>query len=462
VRVVLNHLPEQHRFYNAPEREAAFVGGLGYGKTRTACDWLLTGAARYPKARHFIFSNTYSQLVAGTLRSFYEVCEHWGLEYIDRVHSSKEIRLPKFGATIEVRSVDRPINWKSLEFSRCWIDEAQAYPVNAYRMIVGRLRGSDTQRRLYPDMPAYLRITANPPHTMSHWLARMCTVPDDVTGVPPIALYTASTYDNPFLPQDYIESLERSYDEDLREIEMGGKFGTLGTGKIWRMFDRRDHVLKPERALEIGLPALDYDYNAPLCISCDFNIDPLSWVLFQWRDVRLDGYQETVMYVIDEIRIRHSMIEHGVKEFMNRDDAVRVAMRNGILLYGDPAGDQGNRQTGVSDWASLMMELERHGFQGEKRVPKAPPKIRDRYNSGNRMLRNSKGEIGVVIHARCKYLPLDLETMEYKPGTTVVNEKKKLEDGATVTHLADAWSYPIDYQFPVVRSIAPPNSASMR
>jgi hypothetical protein len=461
VRVRLRHLPEQARFYAAPEREAAFVGGLGYGKTRTTCDWLLTGAAEYPKARHFIFSNTYSQLIAGTLRSFFEVCDYWGLTYVDRVHTYKEIRLPQLGATIEVRSVDKPINWKSLEFSRAWIDEAQAYKPSAYQMIVGRLRGSDTQRRLYPDMQSFLRITANPPHTKSHWLARACTVPNEKTGVPPIALYTASTYDNPFLPQDYIDSLERSYDEDLREIELGGKFGTLGTGKIWRMFDRGKHVLTPAQAEARRLPPLEYDDTQSLCISCDFNIDPLSWVLFQWREVQSDGYQRKVMYVLDELRIRHSMIEHGVKEFLNREDAARIAMRNGIILYGDPAGRQGNRQTGVSDWAALKSGLEQHGFRGESRVPKAPPAIRDRYNAGNRMLVNAKGEIGVIMHSRCHYLALDLEAMEYKPGTTVVDERQKLEDGATVTHHGDAWSYPIAEEFPVVRKPQPPTTHVM-
>lgn len=451
MRVRLSHLPEQARFYEATEREAAFVGGLGYGKTHVASDWLLTGAAEYPRARHFIFSNTYSQLIAGTLQTFFERCEKWGVEYVNHVHAKKEIYLPAFGATIEVRSVDRPINWKSLEFSRAWIDEAQAYSVYAYRMILGRLRGSETSRRLYPAMPLQLRITANPPHAMSHWLARMCTVPNEKTGVPPITLYTASTYDNPFLPQDYIDSLERSYDEDLAEIELGGKFGTLGTGKVFRVFDRGKHVLTPEQALARGLPPLEYDPALPLCWGQDFNIDPLSTVLFQWRDVVLDGYQRTVMYVLDEMRIRHSMIEHAVKEFQNRDDAVRVALRSGLHLYGDPAGNQGNRQTGVSDWAALKAGLEAAGFSGDSYVPKAPPAVRDRYNAANTKLLNARGEIGVVLHPRCYFTALDIETMEFKPGTTVVDEKKKLEDGATVTHLGDAWSYPIAEMFPVRR-----------
>ncbi len=460
--VTLRHLPTQAAFYDCEDDEAALVGGLGFGKTRVASDWTLTGAAEFPHARHFIFSNTYSQLIAGTLETFFEACEDWGLRYRDRVHSTKEIRLPDLGATIEVRSVDKPINWKSLEICRAWIDEAQAYPKKAYDMIVGRLRGTATQRRIYPFMPLRVRLTANPPHSLAHWLARMCTVPNEKIGKPPITLFTASTYDNPFLPADYIERLEAQYDEDLAAIELGGKFGTLGTGKVWRKFDRSIHVLSPRAAALRGLPALEYDPTLPVCLSFDFNIDPLSVVIFQWREVNVRGYQGEVMLVLDEMRIRHSLIEYAVEEFLNRPDAVAAARSGGMILYGDPSGKtQGNRQTGVSDFVVVKKGLAAHGFAGEFRVPDSAPLRRDRYNAGNAMLLNAQRQVGTIIHERCRYLPLDLESMEYKPGTSIVDEKKKLEDGATVTHLGDAWSYPIAYEKPLVLPHQPPTPRVM-
>lgn len=438
MEVTLRHLPAQADFYACQDRYAAFVGGLGYGKTMTAADWILTCAVEYPDLGDdlWIFSNTYSQLRDGTLRTLFEQCDEWGLTYKVDLMQKKTVTFPDIGATIHVRSADRPINFKSLEISRAWIDEAQAYPRLTYQRIIGRLRGSKTQRALHPEMALQIRLTANPPHEMQHWLVQGCTIPDRKTGRPPITYFTASTYDNPFLSLDYIEGMESQYDDDLAEIELGGKFGTLGTGKIWRAFDRGLHVLTSEQAEKRGLPPLEYDPTLPLCWSQDFNIDPLSTVFFQWRQVRTIGYQSTVMYVLDEMRIRNSMIEHAVREFVeNRQDAVLAARRHGIRLYGDATGRSGNRQTGESDWAALIAGLEENGFRGMPMLHAGNPFVVDRYNAGNAKLVNARGEIGVVINAeKCRYLPLDLESMVYKVGTRVVDARAKLADGATVTH----------------------------
>lgn len=461
--VSLDHLPAQDDYYNAQEDQVAFVGGVGTGKTMVASDDILRVASEYAQCGKSadnpgiaIFSNTYPQLIDGTIASFFERCEHWGLEYVNKVRQDHKIYIPRFDAWIGVWSVDNPINFKSLELCYVWIDEAQAWDKFAYDMVIGRLRGTARQRRRYPNMPLRARITANPPHTMDHWLVDLTTKPDPETGVPPVRLITASTYDNPFLTQDYIKRLRSNYDPETAEIELGGKFGEIGKGRIWRMFSRGKHVLSEAQALAFGLPALEYDPSLPLCWSHDFNIDPLCSILFQWRRVNVAGYQHDVMYVIDEMHIRHSVIDMAVKELLNREDACRIARQNGIILYGDTAGNQGNRQTALSDWEALRMALAKEEFSGETRlgvpgVTEGNPDHKLRFASGNRMLVDGNGDVGVVIHERCTNLAQDCERMYYKPGTSMV-EIPKLKDGKPVklmTHLGDAWSYPITYEYPI-------------
>lgn len=459
MRVELDHLPAQDEFFNAQEDQVAYVGGVGSGKTRVGSDDVLKVAALYPKCGQnddtpgiAIFSNTYPQLVDGTMASFFDRCESWGVSYIDKIRSEHKVYLPRLGAWIGVWSVDDPDKFKSLELCHIWIDEAQYWDKAAYDKVVGRLRGTDRQRRIYPKMPLRVRITANPPWTLDHWLVDLTTKPSLETGKPPIRLITASTYDNPYLPEDYITRLRSNYDPEVAEIEMGGKFGEIGKGRIWRRFNRGKHVWSEERARERGLPPLTYDPNLPLCWSHDFNIDPLSSVLFQWRRVNVPGFQHDVMYVIDELSIRHSIIEEAVREFAeNRPEAVAVARRSGLILYGDAAGNQGNRQTGESDWVALLSALDKEGFYGEKRVREANPERIDRYAAGNRMLEDGNGLIGCVIHERCGNVITDLERMFFKPGTRLV-EVPRVKDGKPVklvTHAADAWSYPIEYQYPV-------------
>jgi hypothetical protein len=387
------------------------------------------------------------------MSSFFEACDRWGLKYKDSILQKHKIYLPDLGANIGVWSVDNPINFKSLELCYVWIDEAQAWDRFAYNHVIGRRRGTAQQRRLYPEMPLRTRITANPPHTLDHWLVDLCTKPG-FDGTPPARLITASIWDNPFIPQSNIDMLRASYDPELAEIELGGKFGEIGKGRIWRMFSRGKHVWSEKQALERRLPPLKYDPSLPLCWSHDFNIDPLCSVLFQWRRVNVDGFQRDVMYVIEELQIRHSIITMAVQEFLNHKEAVETARRSGIILYGDASGNSGNRQTGASDWAALRGELARHGFYGSSRIPNANPPLELRWMSGNNMLENSKGEIGVIIHERCTNLPLDFERAFFKPGTRI-QEFPKYKDGKAVKllgHTADAATYPIVKEYPVLES----------
>jgi Phage terminase large subunit len=467
----LDHLPAQDEFYNETCDVCAFVAGLGLGKTFAASDKILTGFAHYPLARHFIFSNTYDQLMAGTLTTFFERLQdvwmpaHPGFR-IDirkarnRARAFKEIDFPMFGGKIEVRSVDQDINWKSLEICRAWIDEAQAWDKAPYDMVIGRLRGTKLQRRIYPDMQLQVFITANPPHTHNHWLYELCKQDDPKLGRPRIKLFTGSTYDNPFLPADYIERIEDMYDPELAKAELHGEFINIGRGRVFRMFLTAKHAMSSAKAVSLGLPALDYDPTLPLCWSHDFNLDPLCSILFQWRTINVKGYQKTVMYVLDSIRIEDGLISAAAKELLNRPSACDIARRNGIILYGDASGaNQSNRQTNKSDFIALKEELTRLGFRGVMRVKTANPTHRERAQAANRLLENSRGEVGVIVRIEGgrtetnRYLVLDVEKMVWKPGTWDIEiEKPKpgemLPKNKRMTHLGDAFSYPIDYEYP--------------
>ncbi len=450
--VPLDLFPAQADFLDCQDMYAAFVGGWGCGKTVAGSDWTLMNAMRWPKASHFIFSNTYAQLKAGTMVTFFDRCHHWGLRYIDRI-LDKRVVLPDIGATINVWTADDSNLFHSLEIDRAWVDEAHRWSHMDYLKLESRMRGRALSRALYHDLPLQLRITANPPLTMDHWLVDMTTIPIERTGKPPITLFQAATRDNYLLPPEYVQGLFDTYDPELAEIMMGGKFGDIGRGRIFRRFARGRHILSPAQAAERGLPPLTYEPSLPVFWSLDFNVSPMCSVIGQWRRVNAPGYQPITMYVLEEIRIPDSVIDTSVKEFFRREGA-KVGRKNGLILYGDASGEASNRQTGESDWATVRKMLARAGYYGETRVPSANPKRRDRFNAANAKLENARGQIGVVIHERCRYLARDIERMYYKPGTSDVQIPKVDPDDPTTaarnwTHLADAFSYAIAYDFPV-------------
>jgi len=444
----LDLLPAQYDFITCEDQYAAFVAGLGAGKSRCASEWLLLGALRWPEARHFIFSSTFSQLKSGTMQTFFEVCRRLGFRYVDRIRD-KMVYLPDIGCKIEVWTCDDPDLFRSLEIDRAWIDEAHLWSLHAYNVLIGRLRGSDHTRRVHPDLKLQLRLTANPPHTTDHWLVEKTTTPSERTGKPPITLFQSSTFDNYMLPAAYVDGLKEQYDPELADIELKGQFGDIGRGRIWRMFQRQKHVLSPMQALERKLPPLEWDPHLPVCWSLDWNADPMCSILFQWRKVDVPGYQRIVMYVLDEIRVRHSVVDFVVKEFLQHE-ASKIARQNRqLIIYGDATGmTQTNRQTGTSDFAALNNQLTSAGFVGEFRLPTVNPALRDRFAAGNGKLENSKGLVGVVIHERCRYLAKDLARTFYQPGS-MKQLAVSLDDGATITHLGDAFSYAIYHEFPI-------------
>jgi len=442
VIVRLNHLPAQDDFYNATEDQVAYIGGVGSGKTQVGSDDILRTAFEYPRCGKgektpgiAICSNTFPQLIDGTMATFFDRCEDWGVHVVDRIRAEHKIYLKEPDAWIGVYSVDEPDKFKSYEFCYIWIDEAQAatWSRAAYDKLMTRRRGTERQRRLYPNMPLRTRITANPPWTMDHWLVDLTTKVSPVTGKIPCRLISAATQDNPFLPAEYIARLLENFDPELAAIEMGGKFGDIGYGRVFRRFSRAKHVYSDKRAADVGLPALRYDPNIPICWSHDFNVDPLCSVLFQWRRVRVNGFQKIVMYVLDVMQLRHALIEDAAKELRNRRDALQIAERRGIVLYGDATGNtQTNRHTGITDFAALTQALEAEDLSGviaQKKVGISNPRRGARFAAANRMLENGNGDIGVVIREEaCMPLVIDLERMFYKPGTQEV-EQPKYKDG---------------------------------
>jgi hypothetical protein len=481
--ISLKHLPTQEDFFYDKSRLSAYVGGIGTGKTYVASDKLLATIIRYPLARYFILSNTFAQLKSGTMMTFFARCRHWGFEYVDRIREKYVIVQKWVGpqlirAKIECWTADDYELFRSLEVDFAWLDEGHVWPKMAFLTILGRLRGYEGTRDVYGDIGQQLWVTANPPHTTDHWLVDFTTKPpneaddelmalvgaieqectESSEAAPPMKLFTSSTFDNPFLSKAYIRTLLETMDPELVDIELKGNFGDIGKGKIWRSFSRGRHIVDASKARDYGIPALEWDPNSEVCWSQDFNIDPLCTIIFQWRRVKVAGFQAVVMYVLDEMRIRDARIEHAAQEFGNRVLPLQIARRNGLVLYGDPSGDQRSRQTGESDWIALRKGLLSYGLSISRRIPPAAPLRRNRYNATNAKLVNGLGEIGVVIHPRCKYLAIDLNSQFYKPGTSDPLVKKA-EDGATNTHFGDAFSYPIAEDFPVA---APAQGADPR
>lgn len=225
------------------------------------------------------------------------------------------------------------------------------------------------------------------------------------------------TITSPFIPVLEIEAAKRDMDDKSFKQEFEASFETM-SGRVYYPFDRHIHV-RP----------CPFDPKLPIWVGMDFNIDPMSAVVFQLQS---DG----TLWAIDEIVLFGSNTEEVCDELERR----YWRHQNQIVIYPDPAGGQRQHARGETD----LDILREKGFKKIK-YRRKHPFVADRVNAVNRMLRAADGTIRMYVDPKCKHFINSLEQVIYKQGTRDVDKSQGLE------HSGDAGGYCIDMEFPVRR-----------
>ena len=186
---------------------------------------------------------------------------------------------------------------------------------------------------------------------------------------------------------------------------------------------------------------LPYNLSLPLCIDCDFNVEPMIWEVSQ-RIV-------DDLYVIDEIKIgNNATVEGMVREFRNRYPAHPAE----LWIYGDATGNK-RGQTASSDYDLLRLCLRGYPSSRVFKVPVANPPVKDRLNAVNLKLKNGEGVVGVYINpVKCPELVKDLREVIAKDGQ-IVKTSKREDPYFDRTHASDGFGYHIFREWPVVSQV---------
>jgi hypothetical protein len=187
--------------------------------------------------------------------------------------------------------------------------------------------------------------------------------------------------------------------------------------RIWYGFNRGQNV----RAWPHAIPGQIY-------IGMDFNIDPMSMVVF--------ARQGTDLYAIDEIEMYSSNTQEAVEEVRTRYPQSK------IWAFPDPASRQ--RKTSAGGTTDLTI-LQNAGFV--VKCPHVHTPIRDRINAVNSRLCSTQGIRHLIIGSKCKYTIEGLERHTYKEGTTTPDKETGYD------HMMDALGYMVDYLFPVKKDV---------
>ena len=230
--------PHQHDFVACGDRFAAFIAGIGSGKSYAGAVKMLYRASQRPSLS-MVTAPTYPMLRDATLRVFFDVA---GDAVTDYQKSEMLVTLTN-GSEILFRSTDNPDRLRGPSLSNWWGDEAALYDRAVWPVMLGRLREGGRAGHAW--------LTSTPKGR--NWLYER---QGEMT------LFRAHTADNPYLDSGFVASLAATYTGLFARQELDGEFVTY-EGLVYDDFDRARHVTRLTGPWVRAILACDEGYTNP-------------------------------------------------------------------------------------------------------------------------------------------------------------------------------------------------------
>lgn len=336
---VLDHLdqmPQQKQFISTPAMNAAYVGGVGSGKTISLCTSIILNSANDPNGFSLCGRLNMPALESSTMKTFLElVPESYGTW-----HPTKKMFRFLNGHELIFKHLDMADpkisgHIKSMNLSAAYVDEGTEIAEEIYLLLLSRLRRKTAPRHL-------LRLSSNP--AGHDWVWRRFFDPDRSEKLLPNVGITASTLDNPFLSQDYVDNMLNQYPEDWAQRFIYGNFSDF-SDLIYKEFGEATHVWDSSREHNIfggnNLPPLSW----PVIVGIDIGSDIDPWAictiavspdgrLFQYGEVY--GNSLLIATIADQLhRLLDGRRLYGIAyDYSNRQCALELAEYN---INGQPA-----------------------------------------------------------------------------------------------------------------------------
>ncbi len=394
------------------------VGGFGSGKTMIGCKRAISLALQnapvpisivspsFPLARRTVIA-TLVELLAGKERL---LGRH---QFWFRVHRNPlEIYIQYHGrrGTIYIHSGEDPLSLRGPNIAAALIDEPFIQDEDVFKQMIARVR--------HPDAVKSEVCLMGTPEQLN-WGYELCL--GDKKDQHDVGFVQASTRSNLALPENYVGRLEGAYTGLAAEAYIEGNFKNLSTGTVYYGFNPTE---------EGNYKTLPIPDNAELGVGMDFNVNPMSAAVF-WR-------AGSHMHYFDEIELPNADTEYMCSllraRYVDHPDFKHRALR---YIYPDATGSA--RKTSAPGGKSDFSYIRAAGFS--IRANHENPKRRDRYNAVNGKFKPLKGDPTLTIDPKCKQLKRYLMTYTHE----LMNQQQEM------SHLLDAFGYPVAYLFPVSR-----------
>jgi phage terminase large subunit len=442
-------LPKQWEVFNPDDGVdydiKLYQGGVGSGKTFLGA---VTGC-RTMSENHgstwIVVADTYARLKITTCETYESLLDAAKIKYKFN-RTDKIIKIPGWGdSRVIFKGVDDPMALRSVNAIGAHIEEASLITETAYTEVLGRLRQAQA------GTPIRVILTTNP-QASKGWLyahfveqagISVQSVRDKEIRVNRRRVI-ARTLDNPYVSDAFIAALKTSYDEELWKIMVLGQDGDYTRGLVSHNFS------------DLNIQPVDYNRESEVYLTCDFNVDPMSWAAAHRQDREYRFF--------DEIVIENTNINECVDVFVQRyPDAASV------VITGDASGnnrDVRTEQVGGTSFTQMINRFNYHKYPGRVRldVREKNPPILDRVAAWNGAVCDTNGVRKVFMDPRCKWLINNCQNLRYKEGTSEIYEPTQVEirndpKKKFIKHIFDAASYLVEKYDPIIRKSVDNRSA---
>tara|TARA_Y100000401_G_scaffold117578_1_gene127322 strand:+ start:2443 stop:3690 length:1248 start_codon:yes stop_codon:yes gene_type:complete len=405
MRTNFNVLKHQKLFIQNEAKYSSLITGYGGGKTLGFC---LKGLAQAGKnvGGTILLAEPVFPMVRDVLQPTFEKClNDLKFDYTYKASDMRYVVKWRGGyCNFILRSAENWRRWAGLNLASGGIDEAGLLKDDsAWRMLISRLREGK-------DLKAWTSTTPEGFNWVYEYWGEGLT--DEY------ALIQGRTEDNPFLPEEFVESLKANYDKRLIEAYLHGKFVNLQHGSTYYGFSREKNVT--DRAV--------HNQSQPLLVSLDFNIDPFCGIVWNYYP----NSQKEKIVVFDEIQLRHGGGNELMTQAFINELKRRYPNHNNMVFYPDPSGKQ--RRTSAINTDHDIIRL--NGIK--LKAKRSAPSVVDRVNAVNKSFEH------MIINPKCKGLIRDFEQVVNKEGTRDIDKSNM-----NLTHFSDGYGYGIDYELPI-------------
>lgn len=398
----------QDDFVFATEPYPLFVGGFGSGKSESLFKRIIIQKLKYPKLNQGYFAPSYDLISLIAFPRLFELLTQCGLKF--KLNKSEKVFYIEGYGQIICRSLDNPETVVGFEIADAVLDELDVMPKEkaelAWNKVIARCRQRKPDGR--PNTAAVGTTPEGFRFCYDRWVKRSSEK---------YALYRAPTASNPYLPESYIDGLRDSYPPQLLSAYLDGEFVNLNSGGVYPDFDRElnksKETIKPREVLHIGM---------------DFNVLKMAAVVHVLRDGQAHAVDELV-----DVRDTPAICKLIKEKFPDHQ----------INIYPDAAGQAtSSKNSSESDHAILRAAGFRLIVNGNN------PAVKDRINSFNAQIYNSKGVRSYFVNTdMCPSLTEALEQQAY--------DKHGAPDKSTGhDHVLDAAGYYVVKQFPIIKPMA--------